>query len=375
MINILEKKDLKKSKKTSGKKTVKSVSILKKRLLRFKKIKRGYYSLIIIGVLYALSFFNPIMVNNKALVVNYNDQLHFPAFGQFYDQEYFGQNDYGEADYRQLKKDLSGDTPGWVIMPFYSYSPTEHLLQELLDDNKFAPSAPCAKHWLGTDNQGRDVFARLAYGFNISITFAVIVTFFSYLIGITIGAIIGYCGGKVDIIGQRFIEIFAGIPFLYSIMLLGSFMKDIFGDRSMFILAFFLIILGGWISITYYIRGEFLREKSRDYVAAAIAIGASGKQIMFKHILPNAITPIITFAPFAIVGYIFALVSLDFLGFGLLPPTPSWGELLDQGRDDITRWWLVASPLVAMFFTLLSISFIGEALREAFDPKVHSRLR
>ncbi len=372
MINILEKKDLRKSEKMSkkNKENVKSISILKKRLLRFKKIKRGYFSLIIIGVLYALSFLNPIMVNNKALVVSYNGQLHFPAFGQFYDQEYFGQDDYGEADYRKLKKDLSGNTPGWVIMPFYSYSPTEHLLQELLDDNKSAPSAPCAKHWLGTDNQGRDVFARLVYGFNISITFAVIVTFFSYLIGITVGAVIGYCGGKVDIIGQRFIEIFAGIPFLYTIMLLGSFL-----GRSLFTLAAFLIILGGWIGITYYIRGEFLREKSRDYVASAIAIGASGKQIMFKHILPNAITPIITFAPFAIVGYIFSLVALDFLGFGLNPPTPSWGELLNQGRTDITRWWLIASPLTAMFFTLLSITFIGEALREAFDPKVHSRLR
>ena len=333
-------------------------------------MKRGYISFWLIFVFYILSFLNPLLVNNKALAVSFDGKMHFPAFGGYYDKNHFGYEGFGEMDYRLLKRDLKGPTPGWVIMPFYPYSPTEHNLQELLDMGKSCPSAPCSRHWLGTDNRGRDVFSRLVYGFNISITFSLLVTLCSFTVGIIIGSILGYFGGKVDIIGQRFIEIFAGIPFLYTIMLLTSFLRPSFA-----LLTIALVILGGWISQTYYMRGEFYRERRKDYVAAAVALGANNKRIMFQHILPNALTPIITFAPFAIVGYIFALVSLDYLGFGLAPPTPSWGELLNQGREDITNWWLIASPLTAIFLTLLSITFIGEGLREAFDPKVHSRLR
>jgi microcin C transport system permease protein len=345
----------------------KSDSIMQKRWRKFKTLKRGYFSLLLIIVLYALSFCNPIFVNNKALIVKYNGKLHFPAFGKFYTTEYFGQEGFGEAQYRTLKKQFETEENNWLIMPPYPYSPIENLLDEL---DVQPPSAPDAKHWLGTDNRGRDVFARLLYGFNISITFALIVTFFSYIIGIFFGACLGWFGGKLDLFGVRLIEVFSGIPFLYTIMIIVSVIQP-----SFLLLVGLLIIMGGWMGQTFLMRGEYLREKGKDYVAAAVSMGASNRRVMFKHILPNSLTPVITFAPFAIVGYIFSLVSLDFLGFGLAPPTPSWGELMNQGVADITSWWLIAAPLGAMFITLLIINFIGEGVREAFDPKIFSRLR
>jgi microcin C transport system permease protein len=184
------------------------------------------------------------------------------------------------------------------------------------------------------------------------------------------GGILGFYGGKVDIIGMRFIEIYASMPFLFILMILGNFLKP-----NIYILAFMYIILSGWVGICWYIRGEFYREKAKDYVSAAISMGQSNIKVMFKHILPNALTPVITFAPFAIIGYISGLVSLDYLGFGLQPPTPSWGELFSQGAANLQYWHLVIFPLIAMGATLFLITFIGEGIREAFDPKVHSRLR
>ena len=223
---------------------------------------------------------------------------------------------------------------------------------------------------MGTDNQGRDVLARVIYGFKISITFSLIVVLLSYIIGITIGASLGYFGGKIDLYGLRFIEIYSSIPFLFMIMMISSIIRP-----SIFILASMMVILSGWVGICWYIRGEFYREKSKDYVSAAIAMGQNHWNVMFKHILPNSLTPIITNAPFAIIGYIGFLVSLDFLGFGLQPPTPSWGELINQASGNLLNWHLVVFPLVIMATTLFIITLIGEGFRAAFDPKVHSRLR
>ena len=223
---------------------------------------------------------------------------------------------------------------------------------------------------MGTDNQGRDVLARLIYGFRISITFALIVTVLSYTIGIFMGGILGFYGGKIDLFGLGIIEIYSSIPFLFVLMILGNFIKP-----NIYILASMMVILSGWVGICWYIRGEFYREKAKDYVSAAISMGQSNIKVMFKHILPNALTPVITFAPFAIIGYISGLVSLDYLGFGLQPPAPSWGELFSQGAANLQYWHLVIFPMVAMGGTLFLITFIGEGVREAFDPKVHSRLR
>jgi microcin C transport system permease protein len=223
---------------------------------------------------------------------------------------------------------------------------------------------------MGTDNRGRDIFARLAYGFRISMNFALLVTAFSYVIGIATGAILGYYGGRIDMYGQRLIEIWNAVPFLYTVIILSSIIIPNFRMLAYLLTAF------AWMGITFYIRGEFLREKAKDYVAAARAIGERDTTIMFRYILPNALTPVISFAPFAIVGEISSLAALDFLGFGLPAPTPSWGELLDQGREYMgSHWHLAVFPFLAIFLTLQLTVFIGEAVREAFDPKVFSRLR
>jgi microcin C transport system permease protein len=272
----------------------------------------------------------------------------------------------GEADYRALKEKFAEEASGnFAVLPPIPYHPNEGFLD--LEGNP--PHAPSSKHLFGTDDRARDVLVRLTYGFRISISFALICTAVAYLFGVATGAVLGYYGRAVDIIGLRLVEIWSGIPFLYTVIILVSILKP------SFLLLVAIVAAFGWMSITYYIRGEFYREKTRDYVAAAIATGENNFTIMLRHILPNALTPIITFAPFAIVAEIVTLVSLDFLGFGLPAPTPSWGELLGQAKQNLQVWHLVVFPLGAMFVTLQLVVFIGEAVREAFDPKVFSRLR
>ena len=383
-------------------------SILAKRLRKFKSIKRAYISLIILVSLYAISILSPFLINNKPILVKYNGNYYSPLFtdlftNDFYEAKFFGQDSirgkikYGEPQYRILQKTFKTQNNGnFIIMPLYPYDPYEDVLSELDEQytdlngnskwdvnepfidtngdgklNQYRPATfPDSIHIMGTDNQGRDVLARLVYGFRISITFALIVTTFSYIIGIFMGGIFGFYGGKIDLLGLRLIEIYASIPFLFVLMILGNFIKP-----NIYILASMYILLTGWVGICWYIRGEFYREKAKDYVSAAISMGQSNIKVMFKHILPNALTPVITFAPFAIIGYISGLVSLDYLGFGLQPPAPSWGELFSQGAANLQYWHLVIFPMVAMGGTLFLITFIGEGVREAFDPKVHSRLR
>ncbi|HCA43083.1 MAG TPA: peptide ABC transporter permease [Bacteroidetes bacterium] len=345
-----------------------SVSIFQKRWKKFKTLKRGYISFVVIVTAFLISFILPLFVGKSALLVHYNGEYYFPLFKTYQATDLGQKRDaYGEANYRFLKQQYSEEDQGnWVLMPFYPYGPNENLLNELEGN---PPHPPSGEHWAGTDDRGRDVFARLLYGFNIGLSFALVVTFFSYIIGIAIGAILGFYGGKVDILGQRFIEIWGTLPFLYVIIIISSIINP------NFFLLVLILTLFNWIGMTYYMRGEFYREKARDYVAAAVSMGAKNKTVIFKHILPNSLTPVISYAPFAIVANIFSLVSLDFLGFGLPPPTPSWGQLMQQGLTNIDYWWLILTPLLAMFLTLLMITFIGEAIREAFDPKVYSRLR
>jgi microcin C transport system permease protein len=417
-----------------------SESILQKRIKRFKSIKRGYYSLITIIILYILSLISPLWINNKPLIIRYQNGLYdlgekfddlnnngvwdleeifydahkyyFPALLDlidfipginypFYESKQFNQNiNRFEADFRLLKKVCEENNNGnFVLMPFYPYHPHEDLKDKLdeeytdingngeydhgesfVDENNDGiwnennpPTKPTGfggRHLLGTDNTGRDIFARIVDGFKVSITFAILCTLLSYSIGIVIGGTLGYFGKKVDLFGVRIMEIFSAIPFLFIIMILSGFMQP-----NLFILAGILVFLYGWIGIAYYIRGEYYREKAKDYVSAAVAMGASNKRIMFKHILPNALTPIITYAPFAIIGYIATLNMLDLLGYGLQPPAASWGEILKQALENLDNWHLLIFPIVAMTITLFMITFIGEAIREAFDPKVYSRLR
>jgi microcin C transport system permease protein len=250
-------------------------------------------------------------------------------------------------------------------MPLYPYGPKESLL----DMPGTPPHPPSRTHWLGTDDRARDVLSRLLYGYRVSISFAIMVMSLSYLIGITVGGLLGYYGGVFDIIVQRFVELWSAVPFLYMIMIIVSL------TRPSFWLLIMLMVAWGWMGLTFYVRGEFYREKTKDYVQAAISMGSSDRRVIFKHILPTSLTPIISFGPFAIVGYIGSLVSLDYLGFGLPPDAPSWGNMVKVGMANITDWWLVLAPLSALFATLLMVVFIGEGIREAFDPKVYSRLR
>lgn len=410
-----------------------SISVFQKRIRKFKSLKRGYYSFLILVAAYVLSFFLPFLMNSKALVVKYRGEYRFPIF-RFYEGAAFGQSaNFGEANYRLLAARLSArQEEGWVLMPPVPYNPTESADDieedriraayakgdfswdegpEAAEDPVYAgddegyrgdedepaiaedeaaaairapPFPPSRHHLLGTDNRGRDLLVRLAYGFNVSLTFALLLVIATYAVGVTVGGVIGYFGGKADLLGQRVIEVWQTIPFLYTVMILSAALSDSLPYRpdlaSIFQPRFGLLIVVmavfGWMGITYYVRGEFLREKARDYVAAAVACGTRDRTIIFKHILPNALTPLVTFAPFVLVSDIGALVALDYLGFGLPAPTPSWGELMHQALPEhIHDWWLVTAPIAALFITLLLVVFVGEAVREAFDPKVHSRLR
>ena len=346
---------------------IKQESIFQKRWNKFKSLKRGYYSLITLLTLYFISFFLPLVINNRALIVNYNNELYFPIITGYIPGKQFGQEVPGEARYRLLKESFKQDIKhnNWVLMPPYSFSPYEDITFE--GNKMFDP--PSKIHWLGTDDTGRDVFARLCYAFNISISFGLILTIINYIVGIVIGGCMGYYGGKFDLFFQRLIEIWSSLPMLFVIIIISSILKPSF----MLLIGIYTLV--NWISMTYLIRAEFYREKAKPYVAAALSMGQSNFKVMFKHILPNSLVPVITYFPFSVVAGISALVGLDYLGFGLPPPTPSWGQLLDVGLSNITKWWMVFAPVTSQFLTLLAIVFIGEGVREAFDPKVYSRLR
>jgi microcin C transport system permease protein len=355
---------------SKDKKADKPLSVFQRRWRKFKTLKRGWYSFLALVVLYIMSFFAPLVFSSDALVVSYNGELRFPLFADHIEAIDLGQREIGSPNYRQLKEEYEeADEGNWVLLPLYPFGPIESLLLDPSLDNERPPTAPNAHHFLGTDDRGRDVLSRLVYGFQTSITFALGMVLISYIIGMTFGAIFGFFGGRIDMFGQRLVEIWASMPFLYTVIIISSIVQPSIK------LLIPLLAMFSWVGISFYMRGEFLREKSKDYVAAAIAIGEPNHRIMFRHILPNALTPIVSFAPFAIVGGISALVSLDFLGFGLPAPTPSWGELLNQGIAHINDWHLIVFPLCALFMTLLMVVFIGEAIREAFDPKVFSRLR
>lgn len=257
----------------------------------------------------------------------------------------------------------------WMVMPLYPYGPEDTRVGEFgtaLQSPSIAAGVP-----LGTDESGRDVVPQLLYGFRLSLAFALLVAFLGQSVGIVVGGMQGYFGGWVDIGSQRFVEIWGSIPFLFVMMIMASMITPTF-----MVLVIMLIVLRSWLGITWYVRGEFYREKAKDYVQAAIGAGVSDAKIILKHILPNAIVPIVTFAPFAIVGYVGALVSLDYLGFGLASGTPSWGGLLRQGLDNLKFYpHLTIVPTLALASTLYAVVMVGEAVREAFDPKVFSRLR
>ncbi len=337
-----------------------------KKIQRFKSIKRGYYSFLLFIFILVLAIFGELFINNRALLVKHEGKLYFPTYGSIIPGTTFGLDYKYETNYRDLKKKYKNEnSDNFVLLPVVPYSPYENDLKEGI----YPPTAPSVKdsHYLGTDKTGRDVLARLVYGFRIAIFFSLILLLCNYSIGITLGCLMGYVGGKFDLVFQRIIEIWSNIPFLYVVMIIASIVTP------SFLILIVIMLLFGWMGMTWYLRTITYKEKSRDYVMAARSLGASQWRIIFDHIIPNTISIIVTFIPFSISSGIVSLTALDYLGFGLLPPTPSWGELLSQGLDRMDdASWIVISVVSAMTIVLTMVTFIGEAIREAFDPKKYT---
>ncbi len=339
--------------------------VTQRKLKRFISIRRGFWSFLILTGLILFSFAAELFINSRALVVRYEGNWYFPTYGDMIPGTTFGRKYQYETDYRELKQIFRQAGQGdFVILPPVPYNPYENDLRL----NEYPPFPPSFKdrHFLGTDNVGRDIFARLVYGFRTAILFSFFLLVINYTIGIFIGCAMGYFGGRFDLFFQRIIEIWSNIPFLYVIIIVSSILVPSF-MILLLIMAFF-----GWISITWVMRTMTYKEKEREYILAVRSLGASHFRIIFRHIIPNTLSVIVTYAPFAISSGIVALTSLDYLGFGLPAPTPSWGELLAQGWQNMEAWWISASVVGALVVTLMTVTFTGEGIREAFDPKQHT---
>lgn len=335
------------------------------RIQRFVSIRRSFISFVIVVALILFALGAEIFINSRALMVNYKGKLYFPTYSRVYLGKEFGQDYLYETNYRELKEVLKQTGEGWVLMPLIPYNAFEQDFKE----DTYPPYAPSIKekHFLGTDKIGRDVAARLVYGFRLGITFALVIVTINFFIGTVIGALMGYLGGWFDTLFQRFIEIWERIPFLYMVMIMASIFKP---TLLMFI---GIYIFFGWSARTRRVRALTYRERERDYIMAAKTMGASTWRIIRAHIVPNILVVIVTMLPFAIAVAISSLTALDFLGLGLPAPTPSWGELLRQGIATYkTAPWILISIVSSMVFLLVMIAFIGEGLREAFDPKKYT---
>jgi microcin C transport system permease protein len=339
--------------------------LTRKKINRFKSISRGYISLLLFCGLILLSLLAEVLISNRAVIVHYQGRFYFPTYGDIIPGTTFGLGYEYETDYRQLARRFKAASAGdWVLMPPVPWNPYENDFI----DGEYPPSPPSfdRKHYLGTDTSGRDVLARLMYGFRIAVFFSFALLVVTYTIGVAMGSAMGYWGGKFDLFVQRVIEIWSNVPLLYVIIIISSVMVP-----SFFILLLIMVVFG-WASRTWIMRTVTYKEKEREYVLAARSLGASDARIIFSHIIPNTVSIIVTFAPFSVAEGIIALTSLDYLGFGLPSPTPSWGELLHQGWTNLSAWWIVCSVVVAMVVTLTLVTFIGEAVREAFDPRMHT---
>ncbi|MCV6637862.1 ABC transporter permease [Candidatus Albibeggiatoa sp. nov. NOAA] len=332
-----------------------------RRWRRFKANKRGYYSLWIFSILFVLSLFAEVLSNDKPLVISYENQYYFPLW-QAYPETAFGGDFETETNYRDtyvLEELILKNPANWIVFPLNPYS-----FDSINYDNAQPNPAPPSKdNLLGTDDRGRDVLARLIYGFRLSVLFGFALTAIGIVIGIIAGALQGFLGGKFDLFAQRFIEIWSSMPELYLLIIFAS----MFQPNIILLLA--LLALFGWMGLADYVRAEFLKGRNMDYVRAAQALGVPSITIMRRHLLPNAMTPVITFLPFRISAAILALTSLDFLGLGLPPSEPSLGELLAQGKENISAWWLSLTTFFVLVGSLSLLIFIGEALREALDTR------
>lgn len=352
--------------------------ITRKKLRRFRSLRRGYWSFLLLVALVLFACFAELFISHRALAVRHDGAWFFPTYGAMLPGKTFGLEYEWETNYRDLRASLHppanadaaildsaavararGD---FVLLPPVPYDPVENCYTNQF----FKPRAPdfAQRHFLGTDTQNRDILGRLVYGFRNALIFSVWFVAGVYGLGIILGCAMGYYGGTFDILVQRVIEIWSNIPFLYIVIIVASLIKPSLGWLVAINVAF------GWMGMTYYMRTETYKEKARDYTAAARVLGASDTRIILHHILPNTAATLVTFVPFTVAGAIGSLTALDFLGFGLPVPTPSWGELLSQGTKNLTLApWIVLSAFSAMTLVLILVTFVGEAVREAFDPK------
>ena len=330
----------------------------KRRLQNFKSNKRGFYSFWIFSFLFIVSIVADFIANDKPLLIKFDQEYYFPIINE-YPETIFGGDFETEADYRDPYVIKLIEDKGWIIMPLIPY--TYNTIIRDLDVP--APAPPSKKNWLGTDDQARDVLARLIYGFRISILFGFTLTFFSMIIGVSAGAIQGYFGGKIDLFFQRFMEIWSAIPTLYVLIILASIVQPNFWWLLMILLFF------SWMGYVGVVRAEFLRARNLDYVRAAKALGVSNQTIMFRHLLPNATVATITFLPFSLSASVTALSGLDFLGFGLPPGSASLGEMVNQGRNNLQAPWLGLTSFFTLGLMLGLLVFVGEAIRDSLDPR------
>lgn len=327
---------------------------------RFRQNRLGFWSLILFSVLYGFSLAGELVSNDRPLLVKYEGQWFFPVFRD-YDETAFGGEFEIPADYLDPAFNARFSEPG-----NFALLPANHFYYDTIDyysDLEYLPSPPSGDHWLGTDPGGYDIVARVLYGFRISVTFAILLTIVGTTIGIVIGAIQGYFAGRVDLFTQRLIEVWSAMPELYLIIIFAS----IFNHS--FIILFILLTLFGWMHLSDYVRAEFLRNRQMEYVKAARAMGLSHLQIIWRHILPNSITPVVTFLPFRMSAAIMTLAALDFLGLGAVSPDPSLGLLLLQGKETLSAWWIAVSAFSVLVLTLLLLTFMGEALRNALKAE------
>ena len=336
--------------------------LTRQRFRRFRSIRRAWLSLWVLVVLTGLSLAAELLVNSRALAVWHQGRLYLPTYGRVLFGDELGLPYHYEANYRELAQKLAREGGGWVLLPPVPYNPYEQDFRE----GSYPPYPPSAaeRHFLGTDRIGRDILARLFYGFRIAILFSLGFVFVTFLAGTLLGMLMGYVGGRFDLIVQRLIEIWEQVPFLYVVMIVVSVF------RPAFFLFLGIFVLFGWTSRTWAVRAMTYRERERDYVLAARTMGASRWRIVTVHILPNVLVVVLTSLPFAVAGAISALTALDYLGFGLRPPTPSWGELIGQGISVYqSAPWIILSVTAALTLVLVLIAFVGEGLRDAFDPK------
>lgn len=344
--------------------------ITRRRLANFRANRRGWWSMWIFLILFSVALFAEFVANDRPLVIRYNGQWFFPVLFDYAETD-FGGDFPTAADYHDpfLKEQIAAN--GWALWPPvpYSYQTVVRNLPQpapspptwLLPPEAIGPDTPF--NLLGTDDQARDVFARVLYGFRVAVLFGFTLTIISSIIGVVAGAVQGYYGGLVDLLFQRFIEIWSGMPQLFLLIILASVIEPTFWVLLVFLLLF------SWMSLVGVVRAEFLRGRNFDYVRAAKALGVSDAVVMFRHILPNAMVATLTFLPFILSGSVTVLASLDFLGFGLPPGSPSLGELVQQGKNNLQAPWLGITAFVVLATILTLLIFVGEAVRDAFDPR------